>query len=324
MLRALEQPPRKIQPLDHLPDVFDFPRDIQPVLDRHCVSCHDYDERKGGVVLTGDHGPMFSHSYYTLTIQHQFVDGRDDPKSNLPPRAIGAPASPLMNKLSREHYEVKLTPHEIDLIRFWIEASAPYPGTYAALGSGMIGGYLENHQVGTDTNWPESRRAAEAIQRRCVSCHTGDLILPLNLSDERGVSFWRPDFHDPRLRLSRHLVFNLTRPERSLILLAPLSEGAGGYGVCRQPGEESEGLPVFADKTDPDYERILAMCRAGHSKLAEIKRFDMAGFKPPKAYVREMQRYGVLTEHPQADRDPIDVYATDRVYWDRVAGASSY
>lgn len=47
----------------------DFPRDIQPILDEHCLKCHDYeghDGRKaaqGGVVLSGDHGPIFSHSY---------------------------------------------------------------------------------------------------------------------------------------------------------------------------------------------------------------------------------------------------------------------
>ena len=23
-----------------MPDVFDFPRDIQPILDKHCVECH--------------------------------------------------------------------------------------------------------------------------------------------------------------------------------------------------------------------------------------------------------------------------------------------
>ena len=38
------------------PDVVDFPRDIQPILDRHCVACHNYQRRDGGVLLTGDLG----------------------------------------------------------------------------------------------------------------------------------------------------------------------------------------------------------------------------------------------------------------------------
>ena len=70
--------------------MFEFPRDIQPILDKHCVECHDYDNYGGAVNLTGDSGPMFSHSYYTLTYLRQFIDGRDNPESNLAPRSIGA------------------------------------------------------------------------------------------------------------------------------------------------------------------------------------------------------------------------------------------
>ena len=33
---------------------------------------------------------------------------------------------------------------EMKMLRLWIEVGAPYPGTYAALGCGSIGGYLEN------------------------------------------------------------------------------------------------------------------------------------------------------------------------------------
>ena len=60
--------PSRIEPIDDCPDVFDFPRDIQPILDRLCVDCHGYEKTDrggpyaGGVILTGDHGPMFSHS----------------------------------------------------------------------------------------------------------------------------------------------------------------------------------------------------------------------------------------------------------------------
>jgi hypothetical protein len=52
----------------------------------------------------------------------------------------------------------------------------------------MIGGYLENQQIDTDAGWPETRAASEAIQRQCLACHQGKLILPRTLSDERDVS----------------------------------------------------------------------------------------------------------------------------------------
>jgi len=316
-LLALQRNPSHVAPIGGIPDVFDFPRDIQPILNKHCLPCHDYDQRKGGVVLTGDRGPMFSHSYYTLTYRREFVDGRNDPKSNLPPRAIGAAASPLMKKLSGAHHDVKLSAAEIKMIRFWIESGAPYPGTYAALGSGMIGGYYENRQVNTDWEWAATKQASEAIKRRCDACHQGDLVLPHNLSDERTVSFWRPDPADPRLRLARHLAFNLTRPEKSLMLLAPLAEAAGGYGKCQisDPNDPAAGLqPVFANAQDEDYQKILAMCRAGAEHLEQIKRFDMPGFIPPVPYVREMKRYGILPAD-FAEGAAVDFYATDRKYW---------
>lgn len=67
-LSALQRPVSTIEPIPDIPDVIDFPRDIQPVLDRHCVACHDYTPsprggpRSGGVVLCGDRGPLYSHS----------------------------------------------------------------------------------------------------------------------------------------------------------------------------------------------------------------------------------------------------------------------
>jgi hypothetical protein len=316
--QATTRGPSRIQPVPNIPDVFDFPRDIQPILDRHCVRCHDYDRREGKVVLTGDRGPMYSHSYYTLTCWHQVVDGRNDPKSNLPPRAIGAAASPLMAKIQGQHHQVVLTDQETDRIRFWIESSAPYPGTYAALGCGMIGGYQENQPVNTDEDWPATRDAREAIERRCASCHQGRMVLPRSLSDEREISFWRPDFNDPRLTLSRHIVFNLSRPERSLMLLAPLARSAGGYGLCQD--RHPTGEAVFNNLADPDYQKLLAMCRAGQAYLEPHRRFDMAGFQPTPAYIRELKRYGILGPNYDPARAPVDVYQLDRAYWNGVTG----
>jgi len=316
-LLALERAPSQIEPIPGIPQVFDFPRDIQPILDRHCLACHDVDKRRGDVLLTGDRGPMFSHSYYTLTWRKQFVDGRNDPISNRPPRSIGAVASPLMKKLQGDHHDVKLSAQEIKMVRFWIESGAAYPGTYAALGSGMIGGYYENRQDTPDHAWPAARQARQAIQRRCASCHSGPRVLPLTLSDERQVSFWRPDPNDPRLRMSRHAVFNLTRPDKSLMLLAPLAQEAGGYGLCtasESPTTDEQGAPVFASTQDPDYQRILALCAKGKAHLEQIKRFDMPGFVPPEAYVREMKNYGVMPKTLSISA-AIDPYETDEKYW---------
>jgi hypothetical protein len=323
-LLAMRRPPSKLTPVPGVPEVLDFPRDVQPILDRHCVRCHGYDRREGagpnegpcasGVILTGDRGPMFSHSYFALTLRRQFVDGRNDPKSNLPPRSIGTSASPLMEKIRSKHQGVELSARETDVVRYWIETGAAYPGTYAALGTGMLGGYAENNQVETDRNWPEAKAAADAIQRRCASCHAGPRTLPANLSDEREVSFWRMDLKDPRLPLSRHRVFNLTRPEKSLMLLAPLAKPAGGFGSCAAGARDGPKEPIFAATGDPDYQKLLALMEAGKRRLETIKRFDMPGFRPRREYLREMKRYGVLPADLPDDA-VVDPYDTDRAYW---------
>jgi len=314
-LAALKGSLRKITPITGIPDVFDFPRDIQPILDKHCLDCHGYEAteqggpRAGGVILTGDHGPFYSHSYYTLTNRRQFVDGRNQPKSNLPPRSIGSSASPLMKKLDGSHYNVKATPHETDMIRYWIECGSPYPGTYAALGCGMIGGYTENKQDVSDRQWPETIAAAKVIKDRCVDCHDKFLPLPTAISDNRNVPPWdaQPGY------VPRHLIYNLTRPEKSLILLAPLSNSAGGYGLCKSDNTD-EGTAVFVDTGDPGYQAILDMCTAGKKQLDKIKRFDMPDFRPRPAYIREMKRYGIIPENLAEDAR-IDPYAIDCAYW---------
>lgn len=311
-LMAVGREPSVIEPIRGIPEVFDFPRDIQPILDRHCLPCHDYTRhdgadqgpRAGGVILSGDRGPMFSHSYVALTIHHQIADGRDQAKSNYPPRSLGAVASPLMHKLLESHHGVQPTPGEIDYVRYWLESGAAYPGTYGALGGGSIGGYRENQLVETDANWPETGPAMQAIANRCAACHTGQRSLPRNLSDENALSFWRPDWNDPRLKYNRHLLFNLSEPAHSLCLLAPLAREAGGLGLC--------GETVFASTEDEDYQRILALTAAGKRRLEEITRFDMPGFRPPAPYIREMKRFGVLAEDFEGPADP---YACDRAYW---------
>ncbi|MEX0320996.1 MAG: hypothetical protein AB3N63_02480 [Puniceicoccaceae bacterium] len=319
-LMATLRAPSKFTEVPGVPDVFDFPRDIQPILDKHCVECHQPSKREGGVLLTGDHGPMFSHSYYTLTILREFVDGRNATHENPPPYQIGAVASPLMKKLDGRHYGVVVSPAEKKLIHYWIESGAPYPGTYAALGNGAIGGYYRNTQIMNSVlDWPETPVARTAIQNRCAGCHTEDQSLPKSLQDENQLSFWKPTLLEPQIPRSRHIVFNLSLPDQSLMLLAPLAESAGGYGACREilpDGTYGEPVAVFNDSSDPDYQSILALIEAGKTRLQEVKRFDMPGFQPPSAYLREMQIYGILP----ADFDPmvdlVDGYALDRQYWD--------
>jgi len=102
------------------------------------------------------------------------------------------------------------------------------------------------------------------------------------------------------------------------MLLAPLAEEAGGYGVCREileDGSIGQKVVVFSDTRDPHYRAILDMVVAGKSRLDQVKRFDMPGFRPTDAYIREMQIYGVLSDGIDPDNTPLDPYKLDRLYW---------
>ena len=320
---ALRRPPSRVEPIAGAPDVLDFPRDIQPMLDRHCVRCHDFDRPDGGLVLSGDRGPIYSLAYFAITARGLVADGRNG-LGNRPPRTIGSAASRLLALCDGSHYDAQISDHERTLLRLWIETGAAYPGTYAALGTGMIGGFgqltvndrLQNFVLDrSDDQSPAAQAAMQTIGRRCDACHHGPSTLPLSVCDEfresasdrMGAGPWaKLSPSDSRRQFSRHLLYNLSRPEKSPLLLAPLAKAAGGWQRCK-------GI-VFADRRDADYQTILRAIDQSREKLAVIKRFDMPGFRPRAEYVREMQRFGVLSaELPAAA--PIDPYAADRAYW---------
>ena len=321
-LLALKRPPSKITPIAGVPEIFDYPRDIQPILDRHCVACHDYDRPEGRVILTGDRGPIFSISYYTMTALDLVSDGRNG-LGNRAPRTIGSSASRLMQLIDGSHYGAKPSEHERKMVRLWIESGATYPGTYAALGTGMVGGFeIVDRSIRldrSDLQWPSMRASVDVLTGRCEGCHRpdGPKPLPLTPSHLVGPGSWGTAFtgsgpwiplkvDDVRRRFTRHLMYNLSRPEKSLILLGPLSKEAGGYESC--------GEAVFAGTHDPDYQKVLTAIRDAKRKLDQIKRFDMPGFRPRAEYVQQMQRYQILPAD-LPENAPIDVYAVDRAFW---------
>ena len=332
---ALQRKPSRIEPIADCPDVFDFPRDIQPILDQHCVCCHDYvthagaanGPRGGGAVLAGDRGPTYSHSFWTLLARRQVADGRNGWGNRLP-RSIGSSASPLLKKIDGSHYGVTLSEHQRRTVWLWIESGAPYAGTYAALGSGMVGVPIlagpQAEQSLVETGLPDGSallgRARQVIQRRCETCHTA-AHLPLAATMRRptgpSANFERIlGENDPLARFSPHALFNLTRPELSLVLLGPLAKAAGGYGSCAAgQARAAPAKDVFAGTDDPDYQTLLAVIRDRRAALERIGRFDVAAFRPNQHYVRQMKQYGILPAAFDRAKDPIDVYQTDRAYW---------
>jgi hypothetical protein len=134
------------------------------------------------------------------------------------------------------------------------------------------------------------------LKNRCGSCH-GSTAKQGN-KQEFALKFGNTT--------SLESLCNLTRPEKSLILQAPLAQEAGGLGLCR--GE------VFGNTDDTGYRELLKAIGASADELRAKKRFDMPGFRPNEHYLREMQRFGILPDSI-APAGPIDGYAADQAYW---------
>ncbi len=309
LLDATKRPPSRIEPYKDLPDVLDFPRDIQPILNRHCVECHNHDRRDGDINLSGDRTPYYSTAFWTMFSKSLVVDGRNK-HGNRPPRTIGTSASRLMTCLDGSHYDVRVSDQERYTIRTWIDSGATYSGTYASLGSGMF-----------PVDFPE-----KIVISRCAGCHKATKQSYRNVKkDAFYFQFGKQEPPQPLLEriddiiLIRHLAYfqlgeaplyqamcNLDRPANSDFLRAPLAKSAGGLGLC--------GEPVFKDKEDKDYLAILARIEDASRQMQVEKRFDMPGFRPNRYYIREMQLSGILPKDLAADA-PINPYATDDAYW---------
>jgi len=205
---------------------------------------------------------------------------------------------------------VNLSEREKMLVLLWIETGAAYLGTYAGLGSGMLGGYAVNTLDRQDLEWDETKTMQAAMKENCCSCHTNQKQLPLSVSDEIRHTWWvYPNGpNDSRRKYSRHLFFDLTQPEKSVLLLAPLPKEEGGYGLCNVSGK-----PALR-KGDANYNAILAGITRAKSQLDTIKRFDMPDFQPRPEYLREMKRFGILPKDFDI-KTPVDYYDLDQKYW---------
>ena len=319
--QAATRPASRIEPMAGIPDVIDYPRDVQPIWDKHCVSCHNPDKPDGRVVLTGDYNDWFTQSYYALFAANQVSDSEGyEEDGNRPAGGFGSAASALMRTIDGSHYEARLSDRERWVVQMWIDTGATYPGTYAALRPGTPpsshtrpdpGDYpVTFGAVATKTKLAGGDSIDAIVKRRCMTCHND--ALPLGQGIHKKQKFLNVPIHYC-LNL-----YNLTAPGKSMILRAPLTKEAGGYGWCKakpSDGKTDQFARVFANTEDPDYRTILQAIEAAKVELYTLKRFDMPDFRPTRHYVREMIRYGILPPGADPAKDRIDVYQTDRAYW---------
>ena len=106
---------------------------VQPVLDKHCVECHEKPESKtfslAGNPYYKKNGAAFYHSYYNLMYNGWgFYDYGSSVRTT--PGQFGALKSPLLPMLDKGHYGVKLSAEERHRIALWLDMLSPFFSVY--------------------------------------------------------------------------------------------------------------------------------------------------------------------------------------------------
>ncbi len=111
-----------------------YPTDVQPTLDKHCVSCHSGAQPKADLDLSGEMTDSFTRSYESIIrrgLVKTFNEGSDwDGTEAVPPFSVGSHASKLITVIREGHNGVKLSQEEFIKLVTWVDANAQYYGSY--------------------------------------------------------------------------------------------------------------------------------------------------------------------------------------------------
>ncbi|MCL2005487.1 MAG: SUMF1/EgtB/PvdO family nonheme iron enzyme [Planctomycetaceae bacterium] len=129
---AMGRAPVRIEPFLEPERPFAFHREIQPVLDRYCVGCHDGEGNNAGRPNFADSsaGPYgFSGSYHAL---HPFVR-RPGPENDYyiyRPMEYHTSTSELFIMLEKGHHGVEVDRDSMRRLHAWADLNTPYFGTW--------------------------------------------------------------------------------------------------------------------------------------------------------------------------------------------------
>jgi len=263
---ALKRAPSTLEPW-HGPapaQKFSYAVEVQPVLDKHCVKCHDYHkadsadekERKAAAInLSGDKGPAFNLSYTNLLSRSPAVWTRikpgdakplvssagAGPTKVIPPYSWGSHQSRLVDMLRKGHSKTRLSAEDLDRIITWIDLNVPYYPSHVTY-----------YRLNTFGRCPLDHKEMVALGR-LVAAAPGKVKLGWNEASSYAVRQLN------RLIMAHGSPVNFTRPARSLCLTG------------------------FTDKGAPNYLKALALIRTGAERLKKHPRLDMPGFTPCEA-----------------------------------------
>jgi hypothetical protein len=128
---AMRREPSKLKPDVDGTNPFSYPRLVQPVLDKHCVQCHQKNPDKAPrldreLIVKGRQ--RWYASYHSLAPKYGFWSYGDRHRTK--PGKFGARGSKLYQMLKEGHNDVKISDEEMHRITVWLDSCSIFYGVY--------------------------------------------------------------------------------------------------------------------------------------------------------------------------------------------------
>jgi murein DD-endopeptidase MepM/ murein hydrolase activator NlpD len=175
---AASRPPQPLIPFYGPARGFSYTAEVQPILDRLCVSCHDGREDvpldlRGDLVHLPEMKRMVARSFLELThTQNErgdchhpmvnWIDSMSEPEM-LPPLVRGAGASGLVTLLKKGHKGVVPSAEALEKIACWLDLLVPYCGDYLEHNT------WSQQELAFYDHYARKRVSQEARERRAIN-----------------------------------------------------------------------------------------------------------------------------------------------------------
>jgi len=192
---AMKAGPQSLKSFYGPPRGFSFNKEIQPILDRHCIKCHTGGETEpfdlsGRKIIEMTSKRKWNQSYLALTQarpegrpNQSYYKGNQDGElvnwinnmsvpTMLPPYYKGAARSKLITILEEGHKDVKLSQEEMDKIACWIDLLVPYCGDYIEANA------WTQEEVDKYNHFMKKRERMEETERKNIEALTATVAGP--------------------------------------------------------------------------------------------------------------------------------------------------
>ena len=123
------------------PFKFSFMEHVQPIMDRRCVKCHDFDKKdRQKLVLAKDMNQFFNAAYINLYVNKVVGLIGGGPADIQQPYSWGSHNSRLSQIIEGDHHGVKLTQKEKEWLYAWMDLNGVYYPVYESAFDNTLSG----------------------------------------------------------------------------------------------------------------------------------------------------------------------------------------